>query len=189
MKQKPASHASNRLLRPIGSSSVHNADRRRDLRNALRLSIDQVARGNYSDALEQSAQLSQRTIQRKCSYRSFLRLHSNLRVQLLCSAVAGVRASRFWLTSQLQTTPHAVLNLQPGELVRIKSKHEIEQTLNAQFKNRGLWFDKEMTRFCGGNYRVRSAREPPNRRKIGQDDYFYEPVHHFGGRDSNRGVP
>jgi hypothetical protein len=40
--------------------------------------------------------------------------------------------------------------------VRIKSKHEIEQTLNAEFKNRGLWFDKEMTRFCGGEHRVRA---------------------------------
>jgi hypothetical protein len=57
---------------------------------------------------------------------------------------------------QSQTTPHAVLNLQPGELVQIKSKHEIERTLDAQFKNRGLWFDKEMTRFCGGQYRVRA---------------------------------
>jgi hypothetical protein len=55
-----------------------------------------------------------------------------------------------------QSTPHVVLHLQPGELVRIKSKHEIEQTLDAQFKNRGLWFDKEMTRFCGGHYRVRA---------------------------------
>jgi len=58
--------------------------------------------------------------------------------------------------AHLQKTPHAVLDLRPGELVRIKSKHEIEQTLNAQFKNRGLWFDKEMTRFCGGTYRVRA---------------------------------
>lgn len=58
--------------------------------------------------------------------------------------------------ANLQRTPHAELNLQPGELVRIKSKPEIEQTLNAEFKNRGLWFDKEMTRFCGGTYRVRA---------------------------------
>lgn len=59
-------------------------------------------------------------------------------------------------TSQSQKTPHAELNLQPGELVRIKTKHEIERTLNAQFKNRGLWFDKEMTRFCGGTHKVRA---------------------------------
>lgn len=60
----------------------------------------------------------------------------------------------FRAPSRLEKTPHAVLNLQPGELVQIKSKHEIERTLDAQFKNRGLWFDKEMTRFCGGKYRV-----------------------------------
>ena len=58
--------------------------------------------------------------------------------------------------SQSQTTPHGILNIQPGELVQIKSKHEIEQTLDVNFKNRGLWFDKEMTRFCGGEYRVRA---------------------------------
>jgi hypothetical protein len=55
-----------------------------------------------------------------------------------------------------QKTPHEVLNIQPGELVQIKSKREIEETLNSQFKNRGLWFDKEMTRFCGGTYTVRA---------------------------------
>ncbi|MBS1806285.1 MAG: hypothetical protein JST28_23325 [Acidobacteria bacterium] len=58
--------------------------------------------------------------------------------------------------SQSARTPHEVLNIQPGELVRIRTKREIEETLNAQFKNRGLWFDKEMTRFCGGIYKVRA---------------------------------
>ncbi|MGA8088024.1 MAG: hypothetical protein WCA10_12005 [Terracidiphilus sp.] len=67
-----------------------------------------------------------------------------------------IRGSRFPVLahSKSQTTPHTVLDIQPGELVRIKTKHEIEQTLNSQFKNRGLWFDKEMTRFCGGQYKV-----------------------------------
>ena len=69
-----------------------------------------------------------------------------------------IRGARFPVLahSHSQTTPHTVLDIQPGELVRIKTKHEIEQTLNSQFKNRGLWFDKEMTRFCGGTYRVRA---------------------------------
>lgn len=52
------------------------------------------------------------------------------------------------------TTPHTVLNLQPGDVVRVKSKHKIEATLNAEYKNRGLWFDPEMARYCGGVYRV-----------------------------------
>lgn len=62
----------------------------------------------------------------------------------------------FVAQSQMDVTPHEVLNLQPGELVRVKSKREIEQTLGANGRNRGLWFDTDMTRFCGGTYKVRA---------------------------------
>jgi hypothetical protein len=51
-------------------------------------------------------------------------------------------------------TPNVRLGLVPGELVRVRSKREIEHTLNAQYRNRGLWFDGEMLRYCGGEYRV-----------------------------------
>jgi len=52
-------------------------------------------------------------------------------------------------------TPNATLNLQPGELVTVRSKDDILQTLNAQQRNRGLFFDVEMTPFCeNGSYRV-----------------------------------
>jgi hypothetical protein len=46
-------------------------------------------------------------------------------------------------------TPTAVLDLQPGERVRIKSKAEIVETLNEDLLNRGMGFDVEMARFCG----------------------------------------
>ena len=51
-------------------------------------------------------------------------------------------------------TPLAALDLQPGELVRIRSHDEILATLNAQNKNRGLYFDAEMVPYCGGVHRV-----------------------------------
>jgi hypothetical protein len=51
-------------------------------------------------------------------------------------------------------TPSERLNLQPGELVQIRSKEEIMQTINANQKNRGLWFDVEMLPFCGKTFRV-----------------------------------
>lgn len=51
-------------------------------------------------------------------------------------------------------SPHAILELAPGEYVRVKRKSEIEETLSANFRNRGLWFDIEMFRHCGGEYRV-----------------------------------
>jgi hypothetical protein len=51
-------------------------------------------------------------------------------------------------------TPTEVKNLQPGELVRIRSKEEIMRTLDADQLNRGMGFDGEMSRFCGRTARV-----------------------------------
>jgi hypothetical protein len=51
-------------------------------------------------------------------------------------------------------SPQAALELRPGEMVRVKTKREIEETLNSASRNRGLWFDVEMLRYCGGEYRV-----------------------------------
>lgn len=46
-------------------------------------------------------------------------------------------------------TPNSVLDLKPGETVAVKSLEEIQATLNVQSRNRGMWFDQEMARFCG----------------------------------------
>jgi hypothetical protein len=51
-------------------------------------------------------------------------------------------------------TPVEILNLQPGELVEVRSKEEIMATLDKDQRNRGLWFDSEMLPYCGGIYRV-----------------------------------
>jgi hypothetical protein len=55
--------------------------------------------------------------------------------------------------------PLATLNLQPGELVRVKSYEEILATINSDCKNRGMSFDGEMMPYCGRMYRVRSRVE------------------------------
>jgi hypothetical protein len=54
----------------------------------------------------------------------------------------------------LQKTPHATLDLQPGELVRVKSKEEIVATLDTKNRNRGMSFDSEMLKYCGRQFRV-----------------------------------
>lgn len=55
-----------------------------------------------------------------------------------------------------QPTPAVNTGLQPGELVRIRTLAEIEQTLNSHSKNRGLYFDpSEMSQQCGRVARVR----------------------------------
>jgi hypothetical protein len=53
-------------------------------------------------------------------------------------------------------TPTELLNLQPGELVRIKSREEIMATLDTNLLNRGMGFDSEMSRFCGRTAKVKA---------------------------------
>ena len=53
-----------------------------------------------------------------------------------------------------QKTPLEKLGLQPGEMVQVLDKEEIVATLDVHNRNRGLLFDSEMLRYCGGIYRV-----------------------------------
>ena len=55
---------------------------------------------------------------------------------------------------ELVKTPLEVLNLQPGELVQVRSREEILATLDSRNRNRGLLYDAEMLRWSGGIYRV-----------------------------------
>jgi hypothetical protein len=52
-------------------------------------------------------------------------------------------------------TPVEVLDLKPGELVRVKTGAQIAATLSISNRNRGLWFDPEDQPYCGGIYPVR----------------------------------
>jgi hypothetical protein len=53
-----------------------------------------------------------------------------------------------------QPTPSESLNLQAGEWVEVKSLQEIQATLDANGKNRGLGFAPEQADFCGKRFRV-----------------------------------
>jgi hypothetical protein len=55
-----------------------------------------------------------------------------------------------------RAAPPPALDLQRGDLVRIKSKEEIEATLDQSNHNRGLSFDGEMATHCGRTARVRA---------------------------------
>ncbi len=56
-----------------------------------------------------------------------------------------------------QRTPAESLELRPGERVRIKSKAEIEKTLDTKGLNRGLFADVELAPFCGTVATVKKA--------------------------------
>lgn len=55
-----------------------------------------------------------------------------------------------------EPTPIQTLDLQPGELVRIKPYKDILKSLNTRNRNRGLYFDAEEVPYCGKTYRVLS---------------------------------
>jgi len=51
-------------------------------------------------------------------------------------------------------TPSVTLDLQPGELVRVKSHREILQTVTTENQNRGMSWDAELVPYCGKTYQV-----------------------------------
>jgi hypothetical protein len=60
-----------------------------------------------------------------------------------------------WLRGPNKQTPAVSLDLKPGDRVRIKSRAEVEATLNPGGSNRGLKVCYEMTRYCGRQAEVR----------------------------------
>jgi hypothetical protein len=83
-----------------------------------------------------------------------------LRVSLRGLMVQVVSRMRLWRWIPLkgpgtQPSPREPLDLQPGELVQVRSQAEIAPTLDENGRNRGLSFDREMLPFCGGTYRVK----------------------------------
>jgi hypothetical protein len=59
-----------------------------------------------------------------------------------------------FITGTLEKGSIESLNLQPGELVQVRTREEIMATLDKAQRHRGLWFDAEMLPYCGGMYRV-----------------------------------
>jgi hypothetical protein len=113
-------------------------------------------------------------------------LSGNVRLKPFCIGIAiecfnrvqrmsGGAAFPHYDVGTTAVSPHETLNLQAGELVRVKPKKLIEPTLNNQSRNRGLWFDKEMLRFCGGEYRVKARVERIIIEKIGELCHLTNP--------------
>lgn len=71
----------------------------------------------------------------------------------LRKVVRAVRGE--WPRGALTKTPTEALNLQAGEIVRVKPFEEIKKTLDHQGRNRGLVFEPDMVPFCGRTFRVR----------------------------------
>lgn len=51
------------------------------------------------------------------------------------------------------------LHVQPGSRVKVRPREEIGETLDAEGKLRGLWFDREMLPYCGESATVKARVE------------------------------
>jgi hypothetical protein len=92
-----------------------------------------------------------------CAYRRLVKFGVGYRLLVgLYNWLQSRRGQPPWpyIQGRLQATPLAELNLQPGELVRVKPLVEIVATLDVHNRNRGMLFAPEMVRFCGGTYKV-----------------------------------
>ena len=59
-----------------------------------------------------------------------------------------------WLRGPHERTPTMSLGLKPGNVVRLKSRAEMEATLDHRGRNRGMGICYEMTRYCEGQAEV-----------------------------------
>jgi hypothetical protein len=103
----------------------------------------------------------------------------NVRLMPLCTGLAiaffnrvqnrrGEPAFPYYSFGTAKAPAHEALDLQPGDHVRVKQKKFIEPTLNSQSRNRGLYFDRDMLRFCGGEYRIKARVERVMIEKTGE---------------------
>jgi hypothetical protein len=60
-----------------------------------------------------------------------------------------------WLRGPHKRTPSESLDLKPGEVVRVKSRARIVETLDQKRRNRGMGICYEVMRCCGGEAEVR----------------------------------
>lgn len=63
------------------------------------------------------------------------------------------------LFGKASKVPSVSLQLKPGEWVRVRTREQIQTTLDAQGKFRGMVFAPDMAAFCGKTYQVRSRLE------------------------------
>ena len=92
---------------------------------------------------------------------------------------------------RVETPPPRLL--EPGTLVQIRSREEIEPTLDPTGRNKGLWFDRcEMLPFCGKTFPIKSRVErfvDENTGKLIQlksDCYMLDGVVCSGNRSSGK---
>lgn len=75
-------------------------------------------------------------------------------LETVSNRVKGLTGTGHAVVGTRHKTETASLDLQPGDWVEVKSRKEIEATLDTAGKNKGLLFSPPMLPYCGKRYRV-----------------------------------
>jgi hypothetical protein len=86
------------------------------------------------------------------------------------------------------SSPRHDAELRPGQLVRVKSKHAIEATLNRKLRNRGLEFGTDMLSCSGGSHRVAAVVDRIVDERTGELLVFKTPSILLEGAHANGGT-
>ena len=95
---------------------------------------------------------------RNIGFLRFLRVASRGFVMEVASRLGVIRALPLHGEGS-EPAPSEPLNLQPGDLVEVRSAEEIAPTLDENGFNRRLSFDREMLPYCGRTFRVKDRVE------------------------------
>lgn len=79
---------------------------------------------------------------------------ANARLAPRLPVIHGAKPYPFVDPKSMGEAPSSRLNLQPGDVVEVKSKEEIYETLDERDRTRGLRFDAELLKYCGRRGRV-----------------------------------
>lgn len=111
---------------------------------------DEIPRSNVKNFLED---LSSKNISMPTFSWHFLRAASATALSKL-ARVAKLQPPGQKNRVKSKVASNIPLNLQPGEYVEVMPAKHILSTLNKDWKNRGLLFEKEMLQYCGKQFRV-----------------------------------
>lgn len=143
-------------VRPANIATRPDADRAADAPD----SMSQTYKCQYTQLVAASRPL------RASSSRQYLRplVAGNVTLPAFAVAIATGLFNRFQsarggvgfpsIGKPSATAPEPELRLQVGELVQVRSGPDIAATLNKSNRNKGLWFDRDMLKYAGRQFRV-----------------------------------
>ena len=159
-REEPSSEAFSELKR-LAESNVHGADMTSE-EQTFRCQATELMRASEPVGWWSVSSLVHELTGGDVGPWQFVRFMTRLVVEELARRMRLLSPSPFppkHPNEQPSAAATPLRGLRPGELVQIRTKGEIRETIAPNGKNRGLWFDREMLPYCGRTARVKTKVE------------------------------